>query len=135
MNNSRGFTLIELVVVVLIIGILAAIAIPSYQDYVLRSNRTEGQALLSEAAARQERFFTQNNRYATTVAELNYSAAESVNNLYRLTVVAKPEPLEFELQAVPINRQAADSDCLTLGINHEGTRTASGSDGVAGCWR
>lgn len=53
-TRQKGFTLLEMVVVVAVIGILLGIAIPSYQNYVIRSNRTEGQALLSDAAARQE---------------------------------------------------------------------------------
>ena len=61
MKKTAGFTLIEMMIVVAIIGILAAIAYPSYQEYVLRGNRSEGQALLNDAAARQERYFAQNN--------------------------------------------------------------------------
>nr|ELD4571953.1 type IV pilin protein [Pseudomonas aeruginosa] len=60
MKSNRGFTLIELMIVVVIIAILAGIAYPSYDEYVKRGNRTEGQALLSEAAATQERYFSQN---------------------------------------------------------------------------
>ncbi|HBP5388065.1 TPA: prepilin-type N-terminal cleavage/methylation domain-containing protein, partial [Pseudomonas aeruginosa] len=56
MKSNRGFTLIELMIVVVIIAILAGIAYPSYDEYVKRGNRTEGQALLSEAAATQERY-------------------------------------------------------------------------------
>ncbi|HEJ3591491.1 TPA: type IV pilin protein [Pseudomonas aeruginosa] len=58
-TRQKGFTLLEMVVVVAVIGILLGIAIPSYQNYVIRSNRTEGQALLSDAAARQERYYSQ----------------------------------------------------------------------------
>ncbi|MQK16898.1 prepilin-type N-terminal cleavage/methylation domain-containing protein, partial [Escherichia coli] len=57
---QRGFTLIELMVAVAIISILAAIAYPSYREYVNRGNRSEGQALLSDAAAAQERYYAQN---------------------------------------------------------------------------
>ncbi len=64
-HSSRGFTLIEVMIVVAIIGILAAIAYPSYDEYVKRGNRTEGQAFLSDVAARQERYFSQNNAYIT----------------------------------------------------------------------
>jgi len=60
-RRQNGFTLIELMVTVVIIGILASIAFPSYQEFVKRGNRTEGQAFLSEVAARQERYFAQNN--------------------------------------------------------------------------
>lgn len=72
-KTSTGFTLIELMIVVAIVGILAAIAYPSYQEYVLRGNRSEAQALLNDAAARQERYYTQNNTYADTTAKLGYS--------------------------------------------------------------
>ena len=64
-TRQKGFTLLEMVVVVAVIGILLGIAIPSYQNYVIRSNRTEGQALLSDAAARQERYYSQNPGSAT----------------------------------------------------------------------
>lgn len=70
MKSNRGFTLIELMIVVVIIAILAGIAYPSYDEYVKRGNRTEGQALLSEAAATQERYFSQNNTYITTQADI-----------------------------------------------------------------
>lgn len=132
---SKGFTLIEVMIVVIILGVLAAIAIPQYQDYVLRSNRTEGKALLTEAATRQERYFTQNNSYADTVAKLGYASANSQNNLYTLAIALSNDDTSFTLTATPINQQARDTDCNVLGINDRGTRTATGSHGATECWR
>ena len=59
LNRQQGFTLIEVMIVVLIIGILAAIAYPNYSEYVKRGNRSEGQAFLNDVSARQERYFSQ----------------------------------------------------------------------------
>jgi len=113
MNKQSGFTLIELMIAVMVIGVLAAIAIPSYQQYVTRSNRTEGMALLQEAAARQERFLTQNNRYATTVAELGYTsvngrpAGRSASNLYQLNIANSSSTVEYNMTVVPQGAQAS----------------------------
>ena len=64
--SEKGFTLIELMIVVAVVAVLAAIAYPSYQEYVMRSRRLEGQSLLNEAAARQERWRAQNGTYLTS---------------------------------------------------------------------
>lgn len=135
MNKQSGFTLIELMIAVMVIAVLASIAIPSYQNYVLRTNRTEGQALLAEAAARQERFFTQNSRYATTIAELGFASANSQNALYQLAITANANPVQFTMTATPINSQTRDTGCGTLALNQQGTRTVTGANGVEECWR
>lgn len=76
---SRGFTLIELMVVVAVIGILAAVAYPSYQDYVRKARRAEGRTAMMELLQQQERYITQNNTYlafakgATNVPFKTYS--------------------------------------------------------------
>lgn len=108
-TRQKGFTLLEMVVVVAVIGILLGIAIPSYQNYVIRSNRTEGQALLSDAAARQERYYSQNPGvgYTKDVAKLGMSSANSPNNLYNLTI-ATPTSTTYTLTATPINSQTRE---------------------------
>lgn len=67
---QSGFTLIELIIVVTLIGILAMIAIPAYNDSVTKARRSDGQSALMEAMVRQERFFTENNTYTTNLADL-----------------------------------------------------------------
>lgn len=69
----RGFTLIELMIVVTIVGILAAIGYPSYQNYVLRAQRSEAVAMLMDLQAKQERYYFSNNRYTNDVADLGHS--------------------------------------------------------------
>ena len=69
-KKMQGFTLIEMMITVAIIAILAAVAYPSYTEYVKRSNRSEGQALLSDTAAAQERYYSQNNVYITDNADI-----------------------------------------------------------------
>lgn len=131
----RGFTLIEVMIVVVIVAILASIAFPSYQEYVLRSNRTEGQALLSDVAARQERYFAQHNTYADTVTKLGLSSANSTNGLYELSVSPNPTT-NFTLIATPQGSQTRDAKCGNLTLDHRGTRGKTGSAAsVNDCWK
>ncbi len=73
-KKSAGFTLIELMIVVAIVGIIAAIAFPSYQDQVRKAKRSDGQSKIMDAMARQERFFTENNTYTADMTALGYAA-------------------------------------------------------------
>lgn len=126
-----GFTLIELMVVVAIIGILMAIAYPSYQEYVLRGNRSEGQAFLNDAAARQERYYAQNNTYADTVAKLGYANNNSSNTKYTLTI-SNASATTYTLTATPAR---TDSKCGNLSLNQAGTKGETGSGTLADCWK
>ena len=128
-RNQSGITLLELMIVVVIVGILASVAYPSYQRQVLRSNRAEGKALLVDAAARQERFFSNFNTYTQVIVApvacvgaacgLGYAAAQSENQLYGLAEIAGAPTIAttFTMQATAINRQLADGQCRTITID------------------
>jgi type IV pilus assembly protein PilE len=77
LNKARGFNLIELMIVVAIIGILAAIAYPSYKDQIRKGRRTEGQSMVMDAMAREERYYTDNNKYTSKPADLGYKGDDN----------------------------------------------------------
>lgn len=129
---QRGFTLIELMIAVAIVGILASIALPSYQDYVRKGRRADAQAFMHEVASRQQHFLVDRRMYASTLAALGLAAPSSVSPHYNITltnVVNNVQPMGFTLQAAPIGGQARDT-CGTLTLNAQG---AKGAD-KGGCW-
>lgn len=126
-----GFTLIEVMIVVAIIGILAAIAYPSYDEYVKRGNRTEGQAFLSDVAARQERYFSQNNAYVTADAEIAKLGLSSLNSpTDKYTISLAEGDGGYTLTARQLFN---DTKCGNLTLNALGEKGAGGS--VDDCWR
>jgi type IV pilus assembly protein PilE len=139
----QGFTLIELMIVVAVVAILTAIAFPSYQSYIMRSRRVEGQSLLNMAAAQQERWRTQNGSYMTTatdVAKLKLPYGDkSENGHYTLIVSSVADDGGYTLTAkrTPTGAQAADRTCGDYVLDAKGSKSmAAGTPGtVAQCWR
>ncbi|MGQ3888979.1 type IV pilin protein [Legionella sp. CNM-1927-20] len=144
-NLNKGFTLIELMIVVVIVAILTMIAYPSYQDYITRSRRADGQAALLDLASRLERYYAQQNTYQTATIGTGNATDVRATNLspeqwYTLSITAQT-PSSYTLQAVPNNQQATnDTRCQTLTLNSLGVKgITAGPAGVptgpaSRCW-
>jgi type IV pilus assembly protein PilE len=141
-KEQHGFTLIELIIAVAIVGILAAIAYPSYTKHMQHGYRAEGITMLTDGVARMERYYAQNNTYAATnltnVAAANLAAlaaigitnATSQSGKYIISFNGTPGAMTYSLQVVPQGVQANDG-CGTLSINQTGTK----SPVTAYCWK
>lgn len=134
-KHMRGFTLVEMMIAVAIVAILTAVSYPSYTEYVKRSNRSEGQALLSDTAAAQERYFSQNNVYITSdadIAKLN-ARSDSTTGKYSLSLDERDTGVGYLLTATP---NFTDTDCGNLTLNDLGARDITGTVKTRDeCWR
>ncbi|MER0511277.1 type IVa pilus pseudopilin TppA [Aeromonas veronii] len=129
----RGFSLIELMIVIAIVAILGTIAYPAYQQYVLTSHRVEAKSMLLNAANRQETYFMDFNRYTSSAADLNISD-DSESGFYHLVISAGTNT--FILFATASGAQGSDSDCIIFSIDQDGTRSATrlGDTVNDACW-
>jgi type IV pilus assembly protein PilE len=121
MRKRSGFSLIELMIALAIIAILASIAIPSYRQYLIRSNRRAAQASLMDIANREHQYFVANRAYADD-AELGYALPTDVSEHYTFDIVpdnASSPPI-FTITFTPQGGQAGDGD---LTLNSEGEKT------------
>jgi len=147
-SGQRGFTLIELMIVVVVISLLAAIAYPSYRDHVMRTHRADAKAALLENAQFLERNYSETNIYnfdndsppvAIDSTRLPYQTAPRDSNTVQYTisfVAGQPTASTYILQATPSSAQSRD-DCGTLTLNEAGVKTANGlstPDILAKCW-
>ena len=133
-RNNTGFTLIELMIVVAIIGILVAVAYPSYSDYVKKGRRADGTSALLNAAHALERcgstFGTYNH---ANCGNGNIAAVDSPEAYYSIVGVATVSTYDFT--ATPQNQQASDAgDCATFTVDEAGVKAATGAIGTDRCW-
>jgi type IV pilus assembly protein PilE len=132
MNKNTGFTLIELMIVVAIIGIISAIAYPSYDDYMKKSRRSDAKVGLTAMADKQERFYLQNNTYTNNTANVGGTATDE--NWYVLSIdSADVNGFALTATAVAGGPQATDTttsagNCTVLTLDSTGARTPTA------CW-
>jgi type IV pilus assembly protein PilE len=132
-RSQAGLTLLELMIVVVIIGILAAWAIPSYREYTTRSHRAAAQAFLQDIANRQAQYMLDTRSYATSVAALALTTPADVAGRYNVAISASSgPPPSWTATATPIGDQANER-CGTLSIDNTGAKAATGT-APSGCW-
>lgn len=130
-QKMKGFTLVELMITIAIIGILASVAYPSYTDFVTRSNRSEAQRELTKLAVLQEQLFSDARRYTADMKELGESDDPYVTESDNYSIDATLADGGFTLTATAQGNQATqDSVCLTISINDLGQKTATSDI----CW-
>lgn len=132
-KRTLGFTLLEVLITVAIVGILASIAYPAYTDFIVRSNRGEAQRELIRLANLQEQAFVDIRSYTADMTELGEAKDpfETDNGNYSIDATIANNGTSFTLTATAINQQKKmDKKCLTFTIDETGTKGATKSD----CW-
>lgn len=122
----QGFSLVELIVVVAIVGILASIAIPSYNNYTLRSRRTEGKMTLLKAQAVFEQFYTQNNTYVGAPPTVSLPSTT-----YYSYATSNVSANGYTITATATGTQANDTSCTSFSIDNLGNQKSTPNSGSA----
>ena len=131
--HRRGFTLVEMLVVVAMVAILSAVAYPSYVSQVTKGRRADAKQALVELAQKMERFYTERGTYAgATLGSTGVYASTSPAGYYSLAITSQTAD-GFTITAAPLGNQANDS-CGTLGYNQIGDRSVAAGATVAQCW-
>ena len=135
-HRQRGMSLIELLIVIVIVGILAAIAIPSYRAYVIRANRADAKVALLSTAQNLERCYTNSTPYAYNSATCDAAVPRPylvASGTYEINVI--PAANAYVVTATPQGTQAVDAQCGVFRLTGAGVQTVSGTRPAAECWR
>ncbi len=136
MKKSKGFTLMELIVVVAIIAVIGAIAYPNYNSYMKKTRRADAKVGLAKVADRQERYYIQNNRYTITASDLGLGGGTTYitdEGYYEIEITSAGVTSGWTATADAQGVQAGDNDtsagdCTTMTLDSTGLRTP------AACW-
>lgn len=139
-KDIKGFTLIELMIVVAIIGIISAIAYPSYQEHIRKARRADAQTALMELAQFMERHYTANGKYRTAanaapVLPFSEAPKDGTTKFYDLAFAENfPTDAAYTITAAPKNGMAGDT-CGTLTLSNTGAKGQANGATTAQCWR
>ena len=133
MKKMQGFTLIEIMIALLIIGIVAAVAVPNYQAYVQKAKRADALAALGDMHAALTDYYS-NNQYVYTDVVDNVGGALSPNGKYILSITMPAAADSYTLTATAIGAQMADTDCLVMTLTSTRVKGPVDGDGDPICW-
>lgn len=137
-QRQYGFTLIELMIAVVVVGILTLIAVPAYTKYTVKAKRSAAESFIMSVANKQEQYILDTRSYANDPNALNtlqISPSADVANNYTISVAASSPPPTFTVTATPYGGQLSnDTQCGALSIDQTGNKTIGGSGTVADCW-
>ena len=139
-DQHSGVTFIEILVTVAIVAILAAVAYPSYTNHVQKAHRIEAKSALLQIQVAQEKYFLQNNTYASSLSDLNIgfsgSSPTTSGGYYTLSYSVGSPATSYTVTATATTLQSADTQCNSFTINETGSRTAKDNSNTASseCW-
>jgi len=119
-RQQLGFSLIDVLITVVIVGILAAVVYPSYQAIMRKNNRAAAESYLADVAQRQQQYLLDQRGYASDVSALGVPTPAAI-------AVASGPPMTFSASAAPIGSQASDLSGQSLTITNTGARGPSGA--------
>lgn len=136
--KNRGFTVVELLVMMLIVMILLGLVLPVISNHVVKARRAGAKSVLMDISSKQEAWWVNNKTYAARLADLRYVSPLQIDDrgkavlpdqaFYAINMVVTSAT--YSISATPLNRQLEDTACGTLAISHTGAKTAAGTD----CW-
>lgn len=133
-QTYSGFTLIEVMIVLAIVGILSAIAYPSYQSHIVSTRRSTATGCLSEVAQQMERRFTASLSYNSTTTLPIANCTTDLTGFYALSFsTGEPNASTYKIQAIPQGAQTRDV-CGTLTLDQKGVKGVGGST-LKNCWK